>query len=80
MILPAVFKEVYRKLEESDLVVDVYGDDEEEEREYAVNANAGEKQQPPMRLRTRITISVLSAMLTLSYVVSGLLRVLGKCV
>ena len=78
VILPAVFKEVYRKLEDSDLVVDVYGDDEEDEKEYAVNANAGEKQQPPTRLKTRITISFLSAMLTLSYVVSGLLRVLGK--
>lgn len=82
VILPSVFKEVYRQLEESDLVVDVYGDDEEEEKEYAVNPNANsntqEKQKEPMRLRTRITISVLSMMLTLSYVVSGALRVLGK--
>lgn len=80
VILPAVFREVYRKLEESDLVVDVYGDDEVENgKEYAVNANADKKQKEPMRLRTRITISVLSGMLTLSYVVSGLLRVLGEC-
>jgi len=87
VILPAVFKEVYRQLEESDLVVDVYGDDDDEEeegKEYAVNDNAGtqpqqqQQQQRPMRLRTRITISILSAMLTLSYVVSGALRVLGK--
>jgi hypothetical protein len=83
VILPAVFREVYRKLEESDLVVDVYGDEEIEEKEYAVNANAGGGLQPrqlrePMRLRTRITISMLSAMLTLSYVVSGALRVLGE--
>jgi len=80
VILPAVFREVYRKLEESELVVDVYGDEEEEEKEYAVNANA-EQQQPrqqPMRLRTRVTISVLSGMLTLSYVVSGAFRVLGE--
>ena len=81
VILPAVFKEVYRQLEESDLVVDVYGDEDEEEREYAVNANAGQgKQQPPMKLRTRITISVLSMMLTLSYVVSGAFRVLGEII
>ncbi|KAL7532672.1 hypothetical protein ACHAXR_004776 [Thalassiosira sp. AJA248-18] len=82
VILPAVFKEVYKKLEDSDLVVDVYGDDEEEEgKEYAVNANAEKQQQPQtMKLRTRITISVLSGMLTMSYVVSGGLRVLGKLV
>jgi hypothetical protein len=84
VILPAVFREVYRKLEESDLVVDVYGDEEVEEREYAVNENSGRNSQSqqlrePMRLRTRITISILSIMLTLSYVISGALRVLGKC-
>ncbi|KAL9182008.1 hypothetical protein ACHAXT_012351 [Thalassiosira profunda] len=79
VILPAVFKEVYRQLEDSDLAFDVYGDEEEEEREYAVNANAEDQPpQPPMKLRTRITISFLSVMLTASYVVSGALRVLGK--
>jgi hypothetical protein len=83
VILPAVFREAYRKLEESDLVVDVYGDEEMEEREYAVNENSGGDSQlqqlrQPMRLRTRITISILSMMLTLSYVVSGGLRVLGE--
>lgn len=81
VILPAVFREVYRQLEESNLVVDVYGDEEEDEKEYAVNENA-EQQQPeqkePMRVRTRLTITILSMMLTLSYVVSGALRVLGK--
>lgn len=83
VILPAVFREVYRKLEKSGLVVDVYGDEEIEEKEYAVNSNAGGNMQPrqlrePMRLRTRITISMLSGMLTLSYVVSGALSVLGE--
>lgn len=80
VILPAVFREVYSQLNESDLVVDVYGDEEMEEREYAVNANASsQKEQPqqPMKLRTRITISILSGILTLSYVISGALRVLG---
>mmetsp|Transcript_27127 Transcript_27127/g.57254 ORF Transcript_27127/g.57254 Transcript_27127/m.57254 type:complete len:310 (-) Transcript_27127:53-982(-) len=76
VILPAVFREVYRQLEESDLVVDVYGDENSEEGNG--QAVKGEQQQPPMRSRTRITISVLSGMLTLSYVVSGALRVLGK--
>jgi len=33
----------------------------------------------PLRLRTQITISILSSILTMSYVVSGALRVLGKC-
>jgi len=83
VILPAVFKEVYRQLDESSLVIDVYGDDsnDNEEKEYAVNSNADNKQQEeqqPIRWRTRLTISVLSAMLTLSYVVSGALRVLGS--
>lgn len=83
VILPAVFREVYAQLNESDLVVDVYGDEEMEEREYAVNKNAkvssqNEQIQQPMKLRTRITISILSGILTLSYVVSGALRVLGE--
>ena len=87
VILPAVFREVYAQLNESDLVVDVYGDEEMEEKEYAVNANASsssssslQKEQMPMKLRTRITISILSFILTLSYVVSGALRVLGEYV
>ena len=78
VILPAVFKEVYRQLDESSLVIDVYGDDNEE-KEYAVNSTAEKQQEEqPIRWRTRLTISVLSAMLTLSYVVSGALRVLGS--
>ena len=90
VILPAVFREVYAQLNESDLVVDVYGDEEMEEKEYAVNANSSssssssslqkEQMQQPMKLRTRITISILSFILTLSYVVSGALRVLGEYV
>lgn len=82
VILPAVFRAVYAQLNDSDLVVDIYGDEEMEEREYAVNANATsqkEQLQQPMKLRTRITISILSGILTLSYVVSGALRVLGEC-
>ena len=82
VILPAVFKEVYRQLGESNLVVDVYGDDDDDEKEYVVNSKNAVEQQPQLqeslRLRTRITISILSAVLTLSYVVGGALRVLGK--
>lgn len=81
VILPAVFREVYRQLEESNLDMDVFDDgEEEEEKEYAVNADAEPQQQKwhPVKTRTRITISVLSGMLTLSYVISGALRVLGK--
>ena len=36
------------------------------------------EESKPLRWRTRITISILSSILTLSYVVSGALRVLGK--
>ena len=73
VILPAVFKEVYRQLDESSLVIDVYGDDNDE-----VQEKSAQQEEQPIRWRTRLTISVLSAMLTLSYVVSGALRVLGS--
>eukprot|EP00984_Skeletonema_dohrnii_P021193 scaffold10516_cov88-Skeletonema_dohrnii-CCMP3373.AAC.1 len=71
VILPAVFREVYRQLEESDLVMDAYGDEEEEVEN---GGEVGEKK--PLRLRTRITTSILSSILTMSYVVSGGIRVL----
>ena len=77
VILPAVFREVYRQLEESQVVVDVYGDDEGEEEKKLGISNAEQQQQEPMKLRTRITISILSGLLTASYVVSGAFRVLG---
>lgn len=90
VILPAVFREVFRQLEESNLVVDAFDDDSNDdgdsnnngEREFKVNSNSAGgdlvSQQQPMRLRTRVTITVLSSVLTLSYVVSGALRVLGE--
>jgi hypothetical protein len=71
VILPAVFKEVFRQLEESNLAVDAFGDENGQEVSTALG-------QRPMRLRTRVTISVLSSILTLSYVISGAMRVLGK--
>lgn len=77
VILPAVFKEVYRQLEESDLVMDAYGDEEEEDGGSSRGGGeVGEKK--PLRLRTRITTSILTSILTMSYVVSGGIRVLGK--
>lgn len=69
VILPAVFREVFRQLEESNVAMDAF--DEDEDGGAAV-------EQKSMRLRTRVTISVLSGILTLSYVVSGALRVLGE--
>ena len=58
VILPAVFKEVYRQLEESDLVMDAYGD--EEEVENGGGSSSGEVgEKKPLRLRTRITTSIL---------------------
>jgi hypothetical protein len=74
VILPAVFREVYRQLKESDLVMDAYGDDETEN----VGSSGDVSENKPLRLRTQITISILSSILTMSYVVSGALRVLGK--
>lgn len=71
VILPAVFKEVFRQLEESNVAVDAFGDENGQE----VSTASGQR---PMRLRTRVTISVLSSILTLSYVISGAMRVLGK--
>mmetsp|Transcript_17829 Transcript_17829/g.25263 ORF Transcript_17829/g.25263 Transcript_17829/m.25263 type:complete len:316 (-) Transcript_17829:192-1139(-) len=75
VILPAVFKEVYRQLEESDLVMDAYGDEEVEDGGSS-GGEVGEKK--PLRLRTRITTSILTSILTMSYVVSGGIRVIGK--
>jgi hypothetical protein len=71
VILPAVFKEVFRQLEESNVAVDAFGDENGQDLSTASG-------QRPMRLRTRVTISVLSSILTLSYVISGAFRVLGK--
>ncbi|KAL3782386.1 hypothetical protein HJC23_005434 [Cyclotella cryptica] len=71
VILPAVFREVFRQLEESNVVVDAF--DEVNTKEVSSSS-----QHQSMRLRTRITVSVLSGILTLSYVISGAFRVLGK--
>jgi hypothetical protein len=83
VILPAVFREVYRQLESSDLVIDAYNDDDDDD-DVSISGVVGVggsnevEESKPLRWRTRITISILSSILTLSYVVSGALRVLGK--
>jgi len=73
VILPAVFREVFRQLEESQIVnVDPFGEDS------SGNGTDGDVQEPPVRKRTRLTVSVLAAVLTASYVGSGAIRVFGK--
>jgi len=76
VILPAVFREVYKKMEtavdfrvlddEQDKTLDTAGD---------VNPATGK-----VRWRTKITVSVLAGIVTLTYVVGGLARVLMKFV
>ena len=78
-----MFREVYRQLESSDLVIDAYNDDDDVVGGgvgvgVGVGGSNEVEESKPLRWRTRITISILSSILTLSYVVSGALRVLGK--
>ena len=63
-------------------MIDAYNDDDDDDDVSSTGVVGGsnevEENNKPMRWRTRITISILSSILTLSYVVSGALRVLGK--
>ena len=69
VLLPAVFKEVYTKMETLDSpFVDEPG-------ETDVNPETGK-----LRWRTRITVSILAAMVTLTYMVGGMANVLAKFV
>jgi hypothetical protein len=70
ILLPAVFRETYRKLEST---VDSPFVDEPGQPD--VNPETGN-----VRLRTRFTVSVLSAMVTLTYVIGGTINVLTKFV
>lgn len=72
VILPAVFREVFRRLETS---VDfrVLDDNEDYNGEVDINPETGK-----MRWRTRITVSILAGIVTFSYVIGGLARVLMK--
>lgn len=72
VILPAVFRETFRKLQ---VAVDDAPFDEESANADIVFEAQQLQQQPPMKLRTRVTVSVLAAIVTVSYVVGGALRV-----
>ena len=75
VILPAVFREVYRKLETA---VDdrPFLDDNEGggiRAEDDINPATGK-----VRWRTRVTVSVLASIVTVSYVLGGAIRVLSR--
>lgn len=59
-------------------MIDAYNDDDDDVVGGGVGGSNQVEETKPLRWRTRITISILSSILTLSYVVSGALRVLGK--
>jgi hypothetical protein len=69
-LLPAVFKEVYDKLESA-----IESPFDEEDKNVSVDPDT-EK----VRLRTRITVSILSGLVTTSYMVGGACRVLVRFV
>jgi hypothetical protein len=79
ILLPAVFQETYRKLEsnmDSPFVLDDDDDDEPgQQHQSDVNPKTGK-----VRLRTRFTVSVLSAIVTFTYVIGGTVNVVMKFV
>lgn len=74
VILPAVFRETFRKLE---TVVDGNPFDDVEVVNYNTRSSMGRSQTT---WRTRITVSVLAMVITVSYVLGGALRVLGALI
>ena len=72
VIIPEVFREVYRKLENS---IDTPFIEDNEDNLRIMETSDNNK---PIRLRTAITVSVLASIVTASYVVSGAFRVLFK--
>jgi len=70
VILPAVFREVYSKMEGS--VEDPFDDNE---LDVDINPETGK-----VRTRTRITTSFLSGIITFSYVLTGALSVISRFV
>lgn len=70
VVLPAVFREVYKKLE---LAVDNPFDPSIELRDQDVDPKTGK-----LRGRSRIVVSLLAGMVTASYVVNGAFRVILK--
>jgi hypothetical protein len=84
VIMPAVFREVYRKME-SAVDFRYLDDDEDVSNAGASGRGAGgpldvNPTTGKVRWRTRITVSVLAGFVTLSYVVGGLARVVMKFV
>uniref|UniRef100_A0A7S2L6W7 Uncharacterized protein n=1 Tax=Leptocylindrus danicus TaxID=163516 RepID=A0A7S2L6W7_9STRA len=75
VILPAVFRSVYDKLEQSKAVdyAGVFEEDNAAEITNDINPVTGK-----VRWRTRITVSALASMITLSYMISGAWHVLKK--
>jgi len=83
VILPAVFKEVYRKLEtavDAPFVEDDSTEAGPNGSTMSVADTTGESKPTTGRIRwrTRITVSVLACIVTCSYVLSGALRVIMK--
>lgn len=72
VILPAVFRETFRKLQDA---VDGAPFDETEMMAANDDDSREEDVVRPMKLRTRVTVSVLATIVTASYVVGGAIRV-----
>lgn len=73
VILPAVFKEVYQTMEKT--VESPFAEIEPVVDKDDVNPKTGK-----LRLRTVATVSILAGIVTLSYTLTGALRVLGSFV
>lgn len=77
VILPAVFREVYKKLQTA---VDNPYDEENGVLTATTKDDDTNPQSGKVRWRTRITVSVLASIVTASYVLGGALRVLTRFV
>lgn len=74
VILPAIFREVYRKMEIAFKSDDPFSSDSDDS--ISTDSDTGGK----VRLRTTVTVSVLTGIVTLSYVLTGLYKVLAMFV
>jgi len=90
VLLPAVFREVYAKLELVTMETNPF-DEEDDDDLFAAkpletvnddkstqDVAVAEDTKPKRRLRTTVTTSILAGVVTMSYVVGGALRVLTK--
>jgi hypothetical protein len=76
VILPAIFREVYKTMEKT--VDSPFTDNDDI---VSLNMNGEQDVNPKtgkLRLRTTVVVSILAGIVTLSYTVTGALRVLGK--